>query len=446
MSIASAGHRNNDVIQHVVWCGDVQVETDFCMSNADSPYSVDSSGGSKNEVMHAGSRYYGPEQNGTQNVHLNNTGHFYSPYQQSSLQGTLGYSADYAPIARVAETTSAEALSHVAPTPSVSSLQPTPMPPMQFLQPPTLVAPATHFSPVPTSTVPPPIHPPIATPMQNMRISAGTNLLSTTPFPSAPLHSSTSASQQSKPYRLNGGFVANCCCPTFLPSTESLQSSSPGGLIPEMEVDSRGQTWSGSAPTTSYQSIQPPPLLNGPPSLPTSTWGTVQGVFQAPGGSMPQMHSGYPNAVMHMPNSILPYPPRLPSSHTAIRPQQHEQQHYCSNRRHQVAPFMPVVGMLSQQMQQPPAQGGVESKAGNSQGMTPEAQSTVQGASRRHRTIYTPEQLRALEEVFAVNRYPDASAREEVAIRLGIAESRIQVWFKNRRAKLRMLERRILRQ
>ncbi|KAH9278578.1 Homeobox protein EgHBX4 [Echinococcus granulosus] len=161
---------------------------------------------------------------------------------------------------------------------------------------------------------------------------------------------------------------------------------------------------------------------------------------------MPQMHSGYPNAVMHMPNSILPYPPRLPSSHTAIRPQQHEQQHYCSNRRHQVAPFMPVVGMLSQQMQQPPAQGGVESKAGNSQGMTPEAQSTVQGASRRHRTIYTPEQLRALEEVFAVNRYPDASAREEVAIRLGIAESRIQVWFKNRRAKLRMLERRILRQ
>nr|P55813.1 RecName: Full=Homeobox protein EgHBX4 [Echinococcus granulosus] len=60
--------------------------------------------------------------------------------------------------------------------------------------------------------------------------------------------------------------------------------------------------------------------------------------------------------------------------------------------------------------------------------------------SRRERTIYTPEQLEAMEEVFGVNRYPDVSMREELASRLGINESKIQVWFKNRRAKLRNLE------
>ncbi|KAL5102583.1 hypothetical protein TcWFU_001348 [Taenia crassiceps] len=69
------------------------------------------------------------------------------------------------------------------------------------------------------------------------------------------------------------------------------------------------------------------------------------------------------------------------------------------------------------------------------------AESIAQSSSRRQRTVYTPEQLRALEELFAVNKYPDLVAREQLAARLELAESRVQVWFKNRRAKLRNVQR-----
>uniref|UniRef100_A0A2K5EG93 Homeobox expressed in ES cells 1 n=1 Tax=Aotus nancymaae TaxID=37293 RepID=A0A2K5EG93_AOTNA len=58
---------------------------------------------------------------------------------------------------------------------------------------------------------------------------------------------------------------------------------------------------------------------------------------------------------------------------------------------------------------------------------------------QRPRTAFTQNQIEVLENVFRVNLncYPGIDIREDFARKLNLEEDRIQIWFQNRRAKLK---------
>lgn len=51
----------------------------------------------------------------------------------------------------------------------------------------------------------------------------------------------------------------------------------------------------------------------------------------------------------------------------------------------------------------------------------------IQRRTRRHRTIFTEEQLQALETLFHQNQYPDVITREHLANRIHLKEERVEV-------------------
>ncbi|XP_073084298.1 rhox homeobox family member 1-like [Manis javanica] len=57
------------------------------------------------------------------------------------------------------------------------------------------------------------------------------------------------------------------------------------------------------------------------------------------------------------------------------------------------------------------------------------------GKRRARRIHFMPEQLRVMESIFEQTRYLDGLTRSLLARSIGETEARVQMWFKNRRAK-----------
>ena len=71
-----------------------------------------------------------------------------------------------------------------------------------------------------------------------------------------------------------------------------------------------------------------------------------------------------------------------------------------------------------------------------------EPHSEEEGKKKRDaRVVFSPEQINNLEAHYEANAFPKADLREQIGEELGLTAKRVDVWFKNRRAKAKREER-----
>ncbi|XP_078518506.1 homeobox expressed in ES cells 1 [Lissotriton helveticus] len=106
----------------------------------------------------------------------------------------------------------------------------------------------------------------------------------------------------------------------------------------------------------------------------------------------------------------------------------------------------PYIRLLEMSCESPLQGGGRTEPKDRSAGDEMQSPATERGSCRRDlswyrgrrpRTAFSRSQIETLENIFRLNSYPGIDIREELAEKLDLDEDRIQIWFQNRRAKLK---------